>query len=209
MVDETPATDSLEVWFQQMCDKARNTVEYWQEMAEIEHGEVIVLQQRVAKLERERDAERDEKDKRIEELEAHIDDLVQGLIKAGEKVNEAVKNPDAVYWKHSVEIERQLTEKAERERGEARETLDVEKQHLLRAFNSSAEWERRCKEARKERANLLDLLRRVEWVAELQDYLWEDCCPDCRRRKEEGHAPGCELARALQVDRASAAKGGA
>lgn len=56
MVDETPATDSLEVWFQQMCDKARNTVEYWQEMAEIEHGEVIVLQQRVAKLERERDA---------------------------------------------------------------------------------------------------------------------------------------------------------
>jgi hypothetical protein len=38
----------------------------------------------------------------------------------------------------------------------------------------------------------------VEWVAELQDYLWEDCCPDCRRRKEEGHAPDCELAKALK-----------
>jgi hypothetical protein len=77
-------------------------------MAEIEHGEVIVLQQRVAKLERERDA------------------------------------------------------------------------------------------AQEKNANLLALLRRVEWVAELQDYLWEDCCPDCRRRKEEGHAPDCELAKALK-----------
>jgi hypothetical protein len=53
-------------------------------------------------------------------------------------------------------------------------------------------------EAKRWIEELLALLRRVEWVAELQDYLWEDCCPDCRRRKEEGHAPDCELAKALK-----------
>jgi hypothetical protein len=101
------------------------------------------------------------------------------------------------------EIE-QVIDKLKAERDEALATLDVEKQHLLRAFDSSAEWERRCKDARKERANLLDLLRRVEWVG--FDYVPHMCeCPCCYHKRHEGHAPGCELARALQVDRASTA----
>jgi hypothetical protein len=64
--------------------------------------------------------------------------------------------------------------------------------------------ERERDATREHNANLLDLLRRVEWVAEMQDHSWEECCPDCRRRKEEGHATNCKLAMALKVDRASA-----
>jgi hypothetical protein len=65
-------------------------------------------------------------------------------------------------------------------------------------------------EAREKNANLLTLLRRVEWSAlEVCDVdgstEMDPCCPVCGGWKTLGHAPGCELARALQVDRASTA----
>jgi hypothetical protein len=52
--------------------------------------------------------------------------------------------------------------------------------------------------AREKNANLIDLLRKVEWAAYSPDHPWDQCCPVCGRLKRDGHAPDCELAAALK-----------
>jgi chromosome segregation ATPase len=92
---------------------------------------------------------------RIAELEARIDDLVQGLIKAGETVNEAVKNPDAVYWKHSDEKDKRIAE-LERERDELKAESDRYFEEREDAATAAARNRERAKRAEHERDVLRD-----------------------------------------------------
>jgi hypothetical protein len=42
------------------------------------------------------------------------------------------------------------------------------------------------------------MLERLEWI-EHKDWLVE-CCPFCKKGKNQGHAPDCELAKLLKDD---------
>lgn len=43
-----------------------------------------------------------------------------------------------------------------------------------------------------------EMLERLEWI-EHKDWLVE-CCPFCKKGKNQGHAPDCELAKLLKDD---------
>lgn len=49
------------------------------------------------------------------------------------------------------------------------------------------------------RAELLPLLRRCEWAATAKGV--GPCCPVCGNGPKAGHAPGCELGRAVGEDK--------
>jgi len=65
----------LEQWFADHMEKARGSIEYWQERAKIEYGELVIAQERIAALEadvRGRDSAINEKFHMIEEAKKRI-----------------------------------------------------------------------------------------------------------------------------------------
>ena len=54
------------------------------------------------------------------------------------------------------------------------------------------------REAAKTALAYREMLERLEWI-EHKDWLVE-CCPFCKKGKNQGHAPDCELAKLLKDD---------
>lgn len=92
---------TLEQWFDKECQKARNTVEYWQERATVERGEVMVLEARVKELEEERRKaaktwNKMEKETRAyrRKVEANVKELAAGNANLRELLKDIADEPD-------------------------------------------------------------------------------------------------------------------